>query len=468
MTDRLTALNPIASLSQALRRALERLATAILARDQDGARLRLLIVSGMVAAVWLAAALIMDFPRVLPEAFLAILPFPINILTDLATSLFHPQVLVHIVALLAALWLGLRGGALYLADLFELEDSSIAFRYLMGALFGLAYDHLEINHEALERLNQSSPLLRIGGPGYITVHLGFAAVFEAAEGRPCIKIFGPSERQFIEGFDRLREVVDLRDQLITVGEIRALTRDGYVVYARDAQMLLRVHSGGRSRSLRDPYPFDPAAVRRLVYGQAVSQGGARRWSQGLGQIVADEIARFVREHTIEEFLAMPPASYLEGRDQQQDHRKAFHLSREELTRRFHTEASRARLRRRGLEMDWVGVGTWEVRDPPSPAQGPGMGNAIVGTWRALQRARQTRDPDYLPLQSALASQQAVERVLQSLVEAWRQARCHSLLAEFDEQLKEMRRALVLDDLELPPYFERALEHIGNSRIEDYP
>ncbi len=467
MADQMTALNPIAPLSQALRGALERVATAILARDQSGAHLRLLLVSGLVAAVWLAAAFIMDFPRVLPEAFLAVLPFPVNVLIDLATSFFHPSVLVHIVALLAALWLGLRGGALYLADLFELEDSSIAFRYLMGAIFGLAYDHLEINHEALERLNQGSPLLRIGGPGYITVHLGFAAVFEAAEGRPCIKIFGPSERQFIEGFDRLREVVDLRDQLVTVGEVRALTRDGYVIYARDAQMLLRVHSGDRSRSLSRPYPFDPAAVRRLVYGQAVSQGGARRWSQGLGQIVAEEIARFVREHTIDEFLAMPPDSYLEG-DEQQDRRRAFHLSRGELTRRFHTEAARDRLKRRGLEMDWVGVGTWEVRDPPSPAQGPGMGNAIVGTWRALQRARQVRDPDYLPLQSALASQQAVERVLQSLVQAWGQARCHSLLAEFDEQLREMRRALILDGLELPPYFERALEHIGNSRIEDYP
>jgi len=59
---------------------------------------------------------------------------------------------------------------------------------------------------------------------------------------------------------------------VKVDEIRAATRDGVLAYARDAQMLFRVYSAEKERSLKSPYPFTEESVRRLVYGQPV-----RRW-----------------------------------------------------------------------------------------------------------------------------------------------------------------------------------------------
>jgi hypothetical protein len=259
--------------------------------------------------LFLAAAA--GFPSVLPVSFLNELPVFLAIVLDVLTSFLAPQILLHLVPVFVALIVSMIIGSSYLADLFELQSWSIASRYLRAALFGVDYPTLSVDQGELDELDRQNSLLLIGGPGYLKLHLGFAAIFEDIDGRP--KVYGPlpdgrtPDTFFIHGFERLRDVVDLRDQLRQVDEVQCETRDGIEVYARDVKMVFRIYGGDQRRKLSTPYPYTASGLRQLVYGQPVLGGGnASKWTDTLPMLLRDEIRNFVSARTIEEFLALEP------------------------------------------------------------------------------------------------------------------------------------------------------------------
>jgi len=448
-----------------LLRLLRPLERWFLGRDATAPVLRLLVVWGSFAVYWLTLVVAAGFPRQPLPAWLAALGYPLDMLAELLLMFFAPPVLVYLLPVAAALWLGYRLGAHYLVDLFELEDLGIARRYLAPAMFGWdpsAFPSLDVSTGDVDALDHASPLLRIGGPGYLRIHLGYAAVVETIDGLP--KVYGPAKAQFLHGFDRLRDVVDLRDQARSADSIRAMTRDGVEVHASDAQMVFRVSRGGnRPRSLEDPYPFSEASLRRLVYGQAVSEGGRARWADSLPGRVKAQIREFVGHLTIEEFLALRPRTSSPGDP------ASFHIPREQLTALFHTPEAGERLRQEGLELDWVGVGTWELRDRPDrPTSGPGVSQTVIGGWRDKERVDLYGSPEYLERQRARGFREASSEVLRLIIDAWRsgehtddmQARCWEVLRRMHERLAAMRAELHSDpQAELPVDFDEALSHL---------
>ena len=434
---------------RALKDTLTAVADIFLRRDHAGARVRLALVGTSLAIYWLFLALTFDFPRVLPSGWVQTQVFPLNVILDLATSLVAPVILVHLLPVAAALWLGMRLGAHYLADLFELESPSIASRYLRAAVFGLGYDSLKIAQGDLSKLNRNSPLFRIGGPGYLQVHLGFAAVLETAEGAP--RVYGPEGRRFIEGFERLRDVVDLRDQVRHLDEVEAVTADGMTVRARDVQMVFRTFGGGQSRNLQTPYPYAEEAIRRLVYGRAVDAEGADRWTDALGDLARDEIQAFIRGLSLDSFLALQPNRPIGGAGEPEGtSNETFHIPRRHLTERFHTAEARDRLRRKGLELDWVGVGTWEIREPSTADGGLALGTTIIDAWRDRQRAQRLNMPDYLARQSARGYRERTLSEIRLVIETWMEGdldgppRCWSTLRKALERLEVMADELQLE------------------------
>lgn len=450
--------------NRAIQDTLSAVADIFLRRDHAGARLRLALVATSLGVYWLFLALTFDFPRVLPSAWVQSLVFPLNVILDLLTSLFAPVILVHLLPVAAAIWLGLRLGAHYLADLFELESPSIASRYLRAAIFGLGYDGLKIAQGDLSKLNRNSPLFRIGGPGYLQVHLGFAAVLETAEGAP--RVYGPEGQRFIEGFERLRDVVDLRDQLRHLDEVESVTADGMAVRARDIQMVFRTFGGGQTRSLQTPYPYADEAIRRLVYGRAVTTEGADRWTDALGELARDEIQAFVGGLSLDSFLALQPHRQVEGAaDPGNAAGESFHIPRRQLTERFHTAEARERLRRKGLELDWVGVGTWEIREPAPAEGGLALGTTIIDAWRDRQRAQRLNMPDYLARQSARGYRERIIGEIRTLVETWIEgelegaSRCWSTLRKTLDRLEVMADELISDPASDLPDISPALTHL---------
>ena len=189
----------------------------------------------------------------------------------------------------------------------------------------------------------------------------------------------------------------------------------------------------------------------------------------LADLVSAEIRTFVAGLTIEEFLALQPRVMLEeDRGKLRDGgAQTIHIPRRHLTERFHTSEAHQRLQERGWELAWVGVGTWEVRDPPSlsPLEA-GPGETIVTTWRDLQRARLYRRPEYLQRQRDLAYQAYTGRVFREFVGIWESeegdypTRCWLLLAAgFLRHLQGIQRSLGGSQAQIPLDFQAAVEHV---------
>lgn len=435
----------------------------ILGRDARAPVVRFVLVWGSFGLFWLLLVFYSGLQLPALPAWLEWLPFPFDAVAQTGSMFFTPPVLVHLLPVAFGLWLGFRVAALYLSDLYELDNPATAARYLWPALFGLdpvSYPRLDVRAGDLEQIEADHPLVVIGGPGYVRIHLGYAAVFEGIDGRP--RVYGPTPLQFIHGFERLRDVVDLRDQAAKVDLVHARTQDGIEVCAREAQMVFRVYRGrGRRRTLENPYPFDEASVRRLVYAQPVDESGRARWKEALPDRVRREIQRFVSELTLEEFLALRPQAS-PGQE-----RHAFHIPRHALTARFHTPQAVERLKEAGLELDWVGVGTWEVHDRPSRADDGGVGQALISGWREKERLALYTSPKYLERQQARGYRDYVAGLLTEWIDAWEgedgqdsQAACLQLLSRIREQLTRMHEELQNDPHGRAPLgMEDALRHL---------
>jgi hypothetical protein len=243
----------------------------VFGRDVTAALIRFILLAAIVAIHWVVTIVGLRFPGEIPIFWLRNLPQFTYPLLNIASTFLNPEVLLHLLPILTGLALGILIATRYLSDLFELDRFEIAWRYLTGAIYGLSTPRLRINSGEKETLDINNPIRRIGGPGVIQTHLGFAAVFENIEGIP--SIYGlsqtpdtnrtetidsspatPRANYIIRGFERLRDVVDLRDRIARVNQIRAETLDGIVVVAQDAQMVFRVFGGEQERSLSNPYP----------------------------------------------------------------------------------------------------------------------------------------------------------------------------------------------------------------------
>lgn len=436
------------------------------ARNRNGAFIRMFVTVVCFLAYWFLIVVVKDFPGELEPELQNEWGPVVFLLLNMLTPFFQPEVLIYILPVVAAAFLGLYIGARYLADLFDTESIWAAFRYLFSATLGLNYPTLCIdqgNLETLEAENAENSVILFGGPGSVDVHLGFAAVFETDNGYPRVLSAHQPRSQttpdwlsqgdrHIEGFTRLRDVVDLRDRHSKLDEIMTVTRDGIEVYARDVQVVFRVYSGDQKRTLENPYPFDERGIRRLVYGQAVTQKGTSRWESVLPAIVKHEIRDFVAQRKVEDFLAMQPFRILEDETQEkpdeveQNSEAEITTSRRDLTERFHTSERKARLQEQGLESTWVGVGAWEVRDEnlARTGEGIGPGRTLLTAWRDLQLARRLSSERYLKRKQYEAFQDGVSDTISNLIQSWkahqlrRSDRCFEFLNTYRHALLELQ------------------------------
>ncbi|MBI4768893.1 MAG: hypothetical protein HY784_00400, partial [Chloroflexi bacterium] len=215
-------------------------------------------------------------------------------------SLFLPQTLRHALPAVVAFVLALRLGANYVRDLFELPaEGNTAARYMMGAVFGKDYPTATGGAGGFDEKDRDGPLARIGGPGFVTVASGHAAVLERLGAPSGVAAAG---RYFMRRFEILRDVVDLRDQFRTRAEVPALTRDGIEVKIKDVQVSFRVRTGNRLRSSAEVYPFSTAAVGRIVYDRVVGKGGPSQWTDAVPGAVARQIREYIARHTLDQLI----------------------------------------------------------------------------------------------------------------------------------------------------------------------
>ena len=464
-----------------------------LGRDLTAAYVRLGIFVVAFSTYWILVVAFLGFPGEISHLLAQSTPAFLVPLINIAATFFHPQVIMHLLPVLGALFFAFFFAALYIADLFELESFWTAYHYLLGSVFGLGFPRLRIDQSNINSIDPYSPVKRIGGPGYVRIHLGYAAIFEDTNGNPHVygrsKAAESTEAQadedqlratgrstfFVQGFESLKDVVDLRDRIGKVDEIRSITRDGIEVYARDAQMVFRVFGGEQERSLEYPYPYTSESIRQLVYGQAVGERGKQDWAIALSDIVQNEIRAFVARHTLEEFLALQPYRHVDQDEAPQDRdpsssrsNRTFQIPRRQLTEHFHTPVLKHGLRDKGLELAWVGVGTWELRDPEKTPRGSDIspGDTILTTWRDSQRAQLYRSPGYIKRRQVSREKEHIRASFESWIRAWKGSdrvttqRCFDLLTQIHKQLLAMEERLKEEhDLSPPEDLSKVVQHL---------
>ncbi|HEX9027745.1 MAG TPA: SPFH domain-containing protein [Anaerolineales bacterium] len=358
------------SLQARFTRLLDRSVNWAFAFSQAGSQRRRFALLALAVLVWLGLALLLH------PIHLGMDP----LLDQLIYALFAANVVRRMLILWLAFFIGSRLSAVFVDDIFELRDISVAQNFLQTAAFSGRYEGLSIREGGVAGANQKSPIFRIGGPGVVDASLENAALFEKPNGKPHV-VGLPNQRvAILDGFERLRAIIDLRDQFVDL-TVEGRTQDGIPVVAKDVRLVYSIYRGpqaaGQPEHFQQPYPFKEEAVLNLVYKQDTSP-----LLKAMVGSIRGELGAFISKHTLSEFLTNA------------DDSNEF-ISRDQITNLFYDYAKEftQKAETRGVELKWIGVGTWVV-----PAQViPGK---QLDAWKLSARARLNQNVYVLARQRA--------------------------------------------------------------------
>jgi len=323
----------------------------------------------------------------------AILPpdTPEQIGDFLMKALFGPETLRYLPVVLLPFILAIQAAANYLDDIFELGRVDIARDFILQVALTGNRKHIRIREGQIHPEDKDSPIYRIGGPGQVEVELDSVALFEKLDGRP--HTIGPTVdgKATLEGFERFRQAIDLRDQYPNPLEVGGRSLDGIPVNTADVRMLFSIWRDSQEASIEHPHPFSQKAVEILVYGQ-VSRVNIRdqnpsdfeeAWAGAMLTLIRGELGGFMGGRRLVEYLAsIGTLEVQQARERENDiltAGKAIVSEDDELQPRpvppppdfqarhrisnlfsqFATEFTE-KASKRGVELHWVGVGTWKT------------------------------------------------------------------------------------------------------------
>ena len=296
--------------------------------------------------------------------------------SGLSHTLFSWEVMTYVILGLLTFGLAFEFAVIYLDDIFELNDIPTARRFLIQAAFSLPwYDTIHIENGDIRPIDRSRPLTRIGGPGKVQVSIENACIFERIDGT--VVVVGPTNQNYwgthrLEGFERLRGVIDLRDQTANP-DVVGRTRDGIPITVKNIRMLYSViRPGDQTPTLNHPYPFTDEAIKKLVYDQnrdtitgAMNSLvmvalrtflGTRLLSEVLAAITANDIER-LRGLTTSDGL-IGATVWAPNRVQRPDVAERNFYDPNETNGFFAPFIERAA--RDGVQLNWIDVGTWHI------------------------------------------------------------------------------------------------------------
>ena len=431
-----------------------------------------------------------SFAQANPGVFTAFLGFVWN-------AFFGPQTLRYLPVVLLPFILALQAAASYLDDIFELGRVDIAREFILQVALTGSRKHIRIGGGVVAQEHLDSPIYKIGGPGQVEVELDSVALFEKPDGRP--HVIGPTVdgKATLEGFERLRQVIDLRDQYPDSLIVPSRSLDGIPVSTVDVRMVFSIWRKNQPASAEHPHPFDPKAVEALVYdqtsrvtlGERCPSAPPEYWTKPSLSLIRGELGGFMGKHRLVEYLAsIGPAETQQARQREDEIRKAedavlpgedpaearpepelpdFYPRHKisslfsQFAREFSEKASK-----RGLELHWVGIGTWKMPTKITDEVITGKHldawrlsseNLVRGSQEAIQDLRQeTR------LQQIIRQIQDIPlaRFQNSSTEKYRH-RVQDLLVAYRQQLIEAMELLRKSNKVVPRSITRAIEYLSN-------
>lgn len=390
---------------------------------------------------------------------LALLAHPLRagrdpVLLQFISALTSADVLRHFVVLALAMWVGLRMSAIYLDDIFELKNVKIAENFITKAVFPGHYSIITIREGKVALEDQESSLYKIGGPGFVNVHLENVALFEKIDGTP--HVLEPSRNVIepLDGFERCRDVIDLRDQVIELDVVEGRTQDGIIVQAKDVRMVFSIYRGEITHvegdTFEQPYPFERDAVEALIYKQ-----GPGNWYNAMRYLIIGELRDFIASHTLSEFLANAHLGSSED----------DFFPRDKLTNLFYdfTYGFSKRAAERGVQLDWIGVGTWVTPSEIIPAR-------HLEAWKLSCETRALNSPQsFKKIRSEARVAEVKNQVDEIIANFYQMQRAGDELSEKEKmrnlallyraRLRNVQELYAQEDQPLQPDVEEAIRHI---------
>ena len=297
-------------------------------------------------------------------------------------------------------FIAIKSASAYLSDIFELKDYGIAEQFIYQAAFASKYEKITIKDGRIAEKDKNSPIIKIGGPGEVNVDLHSVVLFEKIDGRP--HIIGPTNNienneNILNGFDRYRETIDLRDISVGPKDVSARTQDGIKIEAKDLHISFSVNRGSSKDNKKltsyKSYPFLEDAISGAIYQHTckVSRNTIERsvcppWSNSMGGVFIGRLKEFISEHNLSQFVSTvgePEKETLQTREDNYEQMKEQLLSDSSEEKQnaekesdegveFHTRDKISALfsdfaqdfhqehPKDNIVLNWIGVGTWDT------------------------------------------------------------------------------------------------------------
>lgn len=362
---------------------------------------------------------------------------PVSNLILFALQVFlDPRNLRFIPLLLAPYFISLQSAAIYLADIFNPEKVPVATarKHILEVALGGSDETIYISKGSIAEKSENSPNVLIGGPGKVVVELDSVALFEKPDGTP--HVIGPTHKEpggkaTIEGFERFREALFLRDHFVELRDLDKKTqsvagrsKDGISITATDVRFLFSIDREGQAPSLDLPYPFNKQAVEDIVYkhtskvvvDQGVPSSYEFRWIENMVSLIRSELSKFMNQYKLTEYLASFGIPEVDNAHKREDKyldeaRNVLPIGEElperlrippvpvfmprpDITNLFYKFAEKFNqtARERGVKLQWIGVGTW--KSPVEKVLGKhidawkiGRENAAMGNPEAFEKLK---------------------------------------------------------------------------------
>jgi hypothetical protein len=301
-------------------------------------------------------------------------------------AILNPRTLRYLPVFILPFFIALQAASIYLADIFEIDKPEIARDFILWVSLIGSREKIRIGNGDVVESDRDSPIYLIGGPGQVVVELDTAALFEKPDGRP--RVIGPTTngKAVLEGFERFRQAIDLRDQYTDPLVVKNRSLDGIPVIAKDVRLLFSVARGNQEHSAKNPHPFSEEAIEKLVYEQVskVVDGPypsepPSSWTGSAVGLIRSELGGFMSRHLLADYLASIGTPEIEKARQREEEimkvGKAVLSDGDELEphdipeapnfqpRRLvsnlfsqFTESFTKNARKRGIRLEWIGVG----------------------------------------------------------------------------------------------------------------
>jgi hypothetical protein len=340
------------------------------------------------------------FRYLLEQEYAANNPNPIpDFITFVFQAFTNPHTLQYLPIFLAPFFIALQSAAMYLKDIFELEDVSVARSFIWEVALSGSDDVIRIKQGEISDESRKSPNYLIGGPGKVIVDLDSVALFEKPDGTP--HVIGPTGKNpggkaVLDGFERFRQAIDLRDHFIDLRDqdnksqsIKGRSSDGIPVFATDVSFLFSVYRNGEGPTINNPYPFNEKSIESMVY-KALSRVTPESpnpsafdfdWKNNMIGLIRAKLGGFMSEKRLTDYLASIGAPEYEKAKQREEviaeeskqiippteavpgvkevKQPPEFTPRNRITNLFAKDFI-GTARERGVQLHWINVGTWKT------------------------------------------------------------------------------------------------------------